>query len=505
MRLLADRDATIAAQVATIAEQARLIERLVGQVEQLTDRVAELDRRLGQDSANSSRPSSSDSPYTKKKAKARSSRTSTGRPRGKQPGAAGTTREMVDDPDETHTIEPALCVGCGLPLAGAPRLTTRRHQIFDPPPPPPRPYVVEYRIVTRVCPCCAATTEPAAPVSLSGRLVWGPRMLARGAWLLCAHHLPVRRAAAILAVMVGATVSAGWAGGVRVRAARLLEGTFLPHVRRLIAAAPVAHADETTARADGAPRYVHVACTDYLTVLHTGDRTAAAIDEGGVWPAFTGVLMRDGYSGYAHLTRALHAWCGAHTLRDLRAIHDGDPAGQVWADAMATTLLDAHHAACAARDAGQSALAPQAVARIRNHYRGALARGETDNHGEGSSLAHDARALIRRMHRQEDLILRFVVDLTVPFSNNQAERDVRPVKGPATHLRWLLADPGRPRRLRGRAVLPVDRDQVGPEHPRRPRTTLHHRSLATARRRTRLTATSPPHQHQPVRIAHGAL
>ncbi|WP_235609412.1 DUF6444 domain-containing protein, partial [Frankia casuarinae] len=70
------------AQAATIAEQARLVERLVGQVEQLTDRVRELDRQLGRDSTNSSWPSSSDSPYTKKKAKPRSSRTSMGRPRG---------------------------------------------------------------------------------------------------------------------------------------------------------------------------------------------------------------------------------------------------------------------------------------------------------------------------------------------------------------------------------------------------------------------------------------
>jgi len=267
-----------------------------------------------------------------------------------------------------------------------------------------------------------------APVGLVGRLVFGPRMLARAAWLLCGHYLPVRRAAAILSVMVGATVSAGWTGGVRARAARLLEDVFLPHVRTLIAAAPVAHADETTARADGALHYVHVAATDYLTVLHTGDRTAAAIDAGGIWPAFTGVLMRDGYNGYTHLTQALHAWCGAHTLRDLRSIHDGDPDGQLWAEAMATTLLDAHHAACDARDAAQSALAPEVVALIRNHYRGALARGETDNHGDRSSLAHDARTLIRRMRREEDMILRFVVDLTVPFSNNQAERDVRPVK-----------------------------------------------------------------------------
>jgi len=396
VRLLADRDATI-------AEQARLIERLVGQVEQLSDKVAELDRRLGQDSSNSSRPSSSDSPYSKKKARPRSSRTSTGRPKGKQPGAAGTTRAMVDDPDEIHTIDPSLCGDRGFPLAGAPRVTTRRHQIVEPPR-PPHPYVVEYRIVTRVCPCCAARTEGMAPVGLAGRLVFGPRMLARAAWLLCGHYLPVRRAAAILSVMVGATVSAGWTGGVRARAARLLQDAFLPHVRTLIAAAPVAHADETTARADGALHYVHVAATDYLTVPHTGDRTAAAIDAGGIWPAFTGVLMRDGYNGYTHLTQALHAWCGAHTLRDPRSIHDGDPDGQLWAEAMATTLLDAHHAACDARDAAQSALAPEVVALIRNHYRGALARGETANHGDRSSLAHDARTLIRRMRREEDMI-----------------------------------------------------------------------------------------------------
>lgn len=87
--------------------------------------------------------------------------------------------------------------------------------------------------------------------------------------------------------------------------------------------------------------------------------------------------MRDGYSGYEHLTRALHAWCGAHLLQDLRSISDADPDGQLWATAMANTLIEAHHAAREARERG--ARAPDAVvlAGIRNCYRGALAEAET--------------------------------------------------------------------------------------------------------------------------------
>lgn len=335
---------------------------------------------------------------------------------------------MVTDPDEIVVLDPPSCSGCGGSLADAPVFGVRRHQVFDVPPPPPRPQVTEYRVVARVCPCCTATTAASSPAGVTGRVGYGPGLLARAAWLVCAQHLPVRRAARVLAVLVGAAVSTGWAASVRGRAARLLEAAFLPRVRELVAAAPVAHADETTARADGRLRYLHVACTDYLTVMHVGDRSAAAIDAGGVWPAFTGVLVRDGYGGYTHLTGALHAWCGAHLLRDLRSVHDGDPPGQVWADALATTLLDAHHAATAARAAGHPALDPATLAEIRNHYRGALARGETDNHGKRSPLATDARTLIRRFHRYEDMILRFATDLTVPFSNNLAERDVRPVK-----------------------------------------------------------------------------
>jgi len=48
-------------------------------------------------------------------------------------------------------------------------------------------------------------------------------------------------------------------------------------VKKLLATAPVVHADETFARAAGGTTYLHVACTEHLTLMHTGDRSAKTI------------------------------------------------------------------------------------------------------------------------------------------------------------------------------------------------------------------------------------
>ena len=55
----------------------------------------------------------------------------------------------------------------------------------------------------------------------------------------------MRRARRVVNALLGFAVSDGWVAGLRAQAAGLLTDRFLPHVRALIAAAPVAHADET--------------------------------------------------------------------------------------------------------------------------------------------------------------------------------------------------------------------------------------------------------------------
>jgi transposase len=401
----------------------------------LTQRVVELERQLSADSSNSSRPPSSDAPWAKKPAEKRSSRTRSGRKPGKQRGAFSTSRRLVEDPDEVKDIVSDRCRRCDASLEGAVEHHRDRRQVVDVLPAPP-PEVIEYRRISKRCLCCGTVTTPdwdtndelRATVAAPGSPVRiGPETIARAALLTCAHYLPIGRSRDLLEALTGIDISTGFLAGIRGRAARKLEKRFLPHLRELLASAPVLHADETPGRAAGSLSYVHVACTEYLTLMHVGDRSAAAIDAGGVLPDFTGVLVRDGYAGYAHL-QAVHAWCAAHLLRDLRSISDADPDGQLWATAMATTLLEANRAATQAREHGADQLDDQTLRRIRSHYLGALARGDTDNNGHDNKLAAQARTLISRFRRFEDMILRFTTDLSTPFTNNEAERSIRPVK-----------------------------------------------------------------------------
>src|SRR5262249_13175008 len=151
------------------------------------------------------------------------------------------------------------------------------------PPPPPR--VTEYVAQAKACPCCGMVSQGRLPAQVRARASYGPEVHAQAANLTCGHHVPVGRAAALLAQLAGVTVSTGWMAGLRGKAAALIEASgFGNAVRDLLKQAPAVHADETPARAAGGLRYVHLACTPYLALMHTGDRSAAAIDAGGVLP-----------------------------------------------------------------------------------------------------------------------------------------------------------------------------------------------------------------------------
>src|SRR3954465_9995820 len=80
----------------------------------LQERGHELEARLGQTSANSSHPPSSDPPH----APARPPAPPSGRKRGGQPGHRGAFRALlpVEQVDEVVAVEPERCRHCGQPF-----------------------------------------------------------------------------------------------------------------------------------------------------------------------------------------------------------------------------------------------------------------------------------------------------------------------------------------------------------------------------------------------------
>jgi transposase len=405
------------------AEQARLIATLQA-------RVVELERRLGKDSSNSSKPPSSDGLGKPARAGRQDDERAERRRPGKQPGAPGAHLAQVAQPDEVALHAPGRCGGCGADLVGAVVVGVEARQVFDLP--PLRLGVVEHRAQRRRC-GCGTTTAAAFPDHVRAAACYGPGVRALVCYLCVHQHLPVDRAAQLLADVLGAPLATGTLARVVAEGAAGLAG-FVEVVRARLAAAPVVHFDETGARVAGRLHWVHSASTGLLTLLSVhAKRGKVAMDAAGVLPGFVGVAVHDGWSPYWRYEDVCHALCGAHLLRELEAISD-EP-GQGWAAGMAELLVDVKLVTDRARAAGLQRVDDQARARLEARYQRLLTDGRAANppppatgRRRGRARRSPAARLLARLDTHREEVLRSLEDSRVPFDNNQGERDLRMVK-----------------------------------------------------------------------------
>ena len=308
--------------VAQAAEIALLKARIVEQ----DARIADLERRLGMNSKNSSMPPSSEGLG---KPSPKSLRTRSGRKPGGQPGRQGRTLSQVADPDEIIGHEPACCHGCGNSLDTAAQAGVTRRQVFDLPPIDIR--VLEHRLVSRRCDCGAVTTAE-APNGVNAPVQYGPRILAVIVYLYMGQYLSKSRTAKAMAELFNIPVSEGTVGSATDRAANDLSAFGIAVADR-IAAADVAHFDETGFRAAAKLHWLHSASTAMFTWITCHRRRGkAGMDAARVLPRFTGTAVHDAWAPYDTYPRLTHALCNAHVQRELVAVteyHNDNPVGPV--------------------------------------------------------------------------------------------------------------------------------------------------------------------------------
>jgi transposase len=187
----------LVAENAENAELRDVVGGLRAVVTELRAEVAEL-KQLGQNSRNSSKPPSSDSPFVKPAT--RSLRRKNGREPAGQSGHPGSTLAQVADPNQRLRHEPGPCGGCGADLAGAPEVGVERQQVFDLPPITVR--VIEHQLIARRC-VCGRTTCGTAPAGVLAPVQYGPRITAIILYLYVGQFLSKKRTAAALADLFG--------------------------------------------------------------------------------------------------------------------------------------------------------------------------------------------------------------------------------------------------------------------------------------------------------------
>lgn len=115
-------------------------------------------------------------------------------------------------------------------------------------------------------------------------------------------------------------------------------------------------------------------------------------------------------------------------IRELTAQAERYP-GQIWHEQVRWALSQMIKVTHQARSEGLRAVPPERLRRWLIYYDSAVQHGldlhPVDPFSRGQSEA--TNLLLRLRERREDY-LRFTVDLTVPATNNQGERDLRPVK-----------------------------------------------------------------------------
>jgi transposase len=396
----------------------------------LAEENADLRRRLAKTSDNSSQPPSSDG-LKKKPRVAGSLRGKSGKKSGGQAGHRGDTLRQTLTPDVIERYEAERCGACQSALTAAMARGVERRQVFDLP--QPRLLVTEHQARIYCCAQCRAMTTADFPEGVNAHVQYGPRLRAAAIYYNVQQLIPEDRVCQTLRDLHGAASLCAasvtnWVNG----AARTLGGV-VTHILARLTDGGVRHLDETGFRVAGKLHWLHsvsnLAFTHYRLSARRGDVPVCLSG---------GTIVHDHFKPYyAHMTAVdAHALCGAHHLRELKAVEEIDR--EPWGRAMSRLLNTANRLTHEARDRGETTLSEPVRRKLIAKYKAIIAKGLafhkrqpplTRNPGaQGRKARRPGNNLLLRLRDFQDDVLRFIADLAVPFTNNQAEQDLRMMK-----------------------------------------------------------------------------
>lgn len=384
----------------------------------LKSEIAELKTRLNSNSSNSSKPPSSDG-YTKKPAFPKKK----GGKQGGQQGHKGHTLQQVSNPDKIVKCDPDQC-NCGGEFTEDQLTITQRRQVFDLP--PPCLEVTEYQIRVATCSECGALHKGSAPEGVNAPVQYGNGVKAYAVLLNVHFKLPFKKIQLLFGDLFGYLINESTVYSASQQCYEKLEESEAI-IKSKIADSDVTHADETGLRVAGKLHWLHTATSLLFTYLfiHKNRGGEALKSDKSILDKIIGWLVHDCWSSYFGFKELKHAICGAHILRELEGLVESGKSK--WAKTFKTFLMTIYLMPFEQRIKRQK--------HIESRYSLICGIGEKQepppNKSPGKRGRYKrtkGRNLVERLIREKDAVLAFAFNEEVPFTNNLAERDIRPAK-----------------------------------------------------------------------------
>lgn len=393
-----------------------VIEKQQAEINELKAEVRELKARLNENSENLHRPPSSDGFQKPKPAFSKKKKR-----RGGQFGHRGNTLKRVGNPDVVVDCEPLECV-CGKPQWTEEVEVAEARQVFDLP--APRLEVFEYRRIKRVCGCGRSACGE-FPAKVVAPVQYGEKVQALVALLSVHGCLSYRKIGQMFADIYGLELNEATAQEMLKRTAEMMP---MAEIKAGVIASKVVNFDETGVKENGKLKWLHNASTDKWTYqfVHQKRGREAMTDEKSVLPKFFGIAVHDCWGSYFSFSEMKHAVCGAHILRELNGIIETGES--IWGEQMKQWLMQMYRKS----DCGKGII--EEIGEYEKSYDEILRKAEKEEplpekrNGRGKMKRTKGRNLLERLRKHKEAVLRFAKEKEVPFTNNQAERDIRPAK-----------------------------------------------------------------------------
>ena len=151
------------------------------------------------------------------------------------------------------------------------------------------------------------------------------------------------------------------------------------------------------------------------------------VNRDGILPRYIGIISHDHEAKFYNYGTA-HATCGAHLLREPRGLFELQKIP--WADDMRRLMAKMNEYKNAELSAGATSCGEDVLSEFSYEYDTILAKGRlTLSALKKNELGRsELRRMLNRLAEYKDCYMLFIRDYKAPFTNNQAERDLRPFK-----------------------------------------------------------------------------